>query len=137
MQPSKLLTTSSHAPTLFMALYLTATAAVWDAGVFILTNVSGLLLSLSLLLLFISAVSFFARSFLSYSIHSTVFDLFCILCHIAALVVEVAWSLCLSVCNDHEPCETAEPIEMPFWMWAKELAYILDGRPHPHGKGHF
>jgi len=26
----------------------------------------------------------------------------------------VAWSVCLSVCNDREPCKTAELIKIPF-----------------------
>ena len=34
----------------------------------------------------------------------------------------------LSVCHDHEPCKTAEPIEMPFGMWTQmgPRKHVLD-----------
>jgi len=33
------------------------------------------------------------------------------------LATHVAWSVCLSVGYNREPCKTAEPIKMPFGLW--------------------
>jgi len=43
----------------------------------------------------------------------------------------VAWSVCLSVCHDHEPRKTAEPIAIPFGLliWVGPRKYVLDGGP--------
>jgi len=51
----------------------------------------------------------------------------------------VAWSVCLSVCHSSEPCKTAEPIEMPFGLWARlgSRNHVFDGAQIPHRKGQF
>jgi len=43
----------------------------------------------------------------------------------------VAWSVGLSVCHTSEPCKTAEPIQMPFglWAWMGPRNGKLDGSP--------
>jgi len=45
----------------------------------------------------------------------------------------VAGSVCRSVCHDHEPRKTAEPIEMPFglWTWLGQRNRVLYGGPDP------
>jgi len=51
--------------------------------------------------------------------------------------------VCLSVgrtvCHVVSPAKTAEPIEMPFVLWARMGAknQLLDGGSDPHGKGQF
>jgi len=45
-------------------------------------------------------------------------------------------SVCLSV-NDHNPCKTAEPIEMPFrmWIWVGLRNYVIDWVQIPPREG--
>ena len=40
----------------------------------------------------------------------------------------------LSVCHSSEPCKNAEPIEIPFGLWAPmgPKNHVLDGGPDPH-----
>ena len=44
----------------------------------------------------------------------------------------VAWSVCLSVCQNREPCKTAELIEMPFGMCTQvgPRKHVLDRGAH-------
>jgi len=49
--------------------------------------------------------------------------------------IVVCLSVCLYVCrhvyHDREPSKTAEPIEMPFWLWTRVASgnHVLDGGP--------
>jgi len=51
----------------------------------------------------------------------------------------VCRSVGLSVSHGGEPCKTAEPIELPFGIWARVGSSndALDGVQIPHGKGQF
>ena len=54
----------------------------------------------------------------------------------------LAWSVGQSVglsVTIASPENVAEPIEMPFGLWARACLgnHVLDGGPDPHGKGQF
>ena len=59
-------------------------------------------------------------------------------CYRASSVV--CRSVCLSVCHTSEPCKTAEPIKMPFWLRTRvgQRNHVLDGDPDcPMGRSSF
>ena len=49
------------------------------------------------------------------------------------VVTDVAWSVCLSVVHDCEPCKMAELVVVPFGVWTRvdPRNHVLGGAPDP------